>query len=65
MKSKEIIKLLHEDGWIEVKPRTPGSHRQFRHSVKTGKVTVAEHGSKDIPIGTLKKIEQQSGLKLR
>ena len=31
MTSKEVIKRLKEDGWIEVIPRTPGSHRHFRH----------------------------------
>lgn len=65
MNSREIIKKLRDDGWEEVKPRTPGSHRQFRHPVKPGKVTVSEHGSRDIPLPTLKRIEQQSGLKLR
>ncbi|PWL59058.1 MAG: addiction module toxin, HicA family [Desulfovibrionaceae bacterium] len=65
MSCREVIKRLLEDGWTEVKPRTPGSHRQFRHPVKKGKVTVPEHGARDIPIGTLKKIEKQSGLKLR
>lgn len=65
MNSREVIKKLRSDGWEEVLPRTPGSHRLFRHPVKTGKVTVADHGAKDIPLNTLKRIEQQSGLKLR
>ncbi len=65
MTGKEIIKRLFADGWVEVKPRTSGSHRQFRHPSKQAKVTVQEHGAKDIPIGTLKSIEKQSGLKLR
>lgn len=64
MSSKEVIKRLHEDGWEEVFPRTPGSHRQFRHPTKKGKVTVKDP-QKDIPLPTLKRIEQQSGLKLR
>ena len=62
MKPKDIIKKLKADGWVEKKPRTAGSHRHFRHPVKTGKVTVPDHNI-DIPIGTLKSIEQQSGLK--
>jgi predicted RNA binding protein YcfA (HicA-like mRNA interferase family) len=41
-----------------------GSHVQFRHPTKTGRVTVP-HPERDIPIGTLKSIEKQSGLKLR
>lgn len=64
MSSKEVIKRLREDGWEEVLPRTPGSHRQFRHPVKKGKVTVKDP-QKDIPLPTLKRIEQQSGLKFR
>ncbi|WP_165077531.1 MULTISPECIES: type II toxin-antitoxin system HicA family toxin [unclassified Desulfovibrio] len=56
--NRELIKKLKEDGWEEVTPRTPGSHRQFRHPGKTGKVTVPEHGSEDIALGTLKRIEQ-------
>lgn len=64
MGSKEVIKRLIEDGWEKVKPRTPGSRRQFRHPTKLGKVTVPDP-RKDIPIGTLKQMEQQSGLKFR
>lgn len=64
MSSKEVLKRLREDGWEEVLPRTPGSHKQFRHAVKKGRVTVKDP-QKDIPLPTLKRIEQQSGLKLR
>ena len=60
--SREIIKMLEQDGWAHVK--TTGSHYHFRHPVKSGKVTVA-HPVKDMPIGTLKSIERQSGVKLR
>lgn len=63
MTSKEIIKLLKEDGWYEVLPRTSGSHRHFRHNTKTGKTTVPDP-KKEIPLATLKSIEKQSGLKL-
>lgn len=65
MTAREIIKKLKEDGWQEILPRTSGSHRQFKHPVKEGRTTVADHGSKDILLGTLKRIEQQCGLKLR
>ena len=41
-----------------------GSHVQFTHPIKKGRVTVP-HPKRDIPIGTLKSIEKQSGLKLR
>lgn len=60
MTVREIIKELKNDGWIEYETR--GSHIQFKHSTKTGKVTVPNH-SGDIPTGTLKSIYQQAGLK--
>lgn len=62
MKSAEIIAALRADGWFEVATR--GSHVQFKHPLKTGRVTVP-HPKRDIPIGTLKSIEKQAGLKLR
>ena len=62
MKSKEIIKLIEADGWQEV--RQKGSHIHFRHPTKAGVVTVP-HPKSDMPIGTLKSIERQSGVKLR
>jgi len=58
--SREIIKILEEDGWYLVD--IEGSHHQFKHPNKIGKTTV-KHPTKDIPLGTLKSIERQSGLK--
>lgn len=58
--SREVIQMLKADGWYEVS--CVGDHHQFKHPTKKGKVTVA-HPLKDIPIRTLKCIEQQSGLK--
>jgi len=60
MDSKAVIKALKKDGWIEVDQK--GSHRQFRHPTKAGRVTVP-HPVKDLKIGTLKSIEKQSGIK--
>lgn len=60
MESRKVIKLLEEDGWYLV--NIEGSHHQYRHPVKKGKVTV-KHPQKDIPLPTLKSIERQSGLK--
>ena len=57
--SREIIKILKADGWYEV--NVVGSHHQFKHPVKKGRVTV-KHPDKDIPPKTLKSVEQQSGL---
>lgn len=62
MKSADIIAALVADGWNEVARK--GSHVQFKHPDKVGRVTVP-HPKRDVPIGTLKSIEKQSGLKLR
>ncbi len=58
--SREIIQALKADGWYEV--NVSGSHHQFKHPIKKGRVTV-KHPDKDIPPKTLKSIERQSGLK--
>lgn len=58
--SREVISRLQEDGWYEV--NVVGSHHQFKHPTKKGRVTVKDP-VKDIPIPTLKSIERQSGLK--
>jgi predicted RNA binding protein YcfA (HicA-like mRNA interferase family) len=61
MNSREIIAAIQRDGWVQVAQR--GSHVQFKHPIKKGRVTVP-HPARDVPIGTLKSIERQSGLKL-
>jgi predicted RNA binding protein YcfA (HicA-like mRNA interferase family) len=60
VKVREVIKMIEEDGWRQV--RTTGSHRQFKHAVKSGLVTVAGKPSLDVPPGTLKSILKQAGL---
>jgi|GEM_PF-357269 len=62
MKSREVIKKLEADGWQEV--AQAGSHKQFKHPKKPGRVTVP-HPKKDLKIGTLISIEKQSGVRLR
>ncbi len=62
MDSRTIIKRLKADGWVKV--RSKGSHLQFAHPTKPGIVTVP-HPQKDFPLGTLKSIETQSGIRLR
>lgn len=62
MNSRDIIAALEADGWQLV--RVKGSHHHFKHPTKPGVVTV-KHPAKDFPIGTIKSIERQSGLKLR
>jgi predicted RNA binding protein YcfA (HicA-like mRNA interferase family) len=55
-----MIKLLERDGWRLVATR--GSHRQYRHPTKPGRVTVPGAGGKDLTPGTLRSILKQAGL---
>ena len=61
MDSRTVIKELKRDGWYEV--TQVGSHKQFKHPTKKGRVTVP-HPKREIPIGTLRSIEKQAGIKL-
>jgi predicted RNA binding protein YcfA (HicA-like mRNA interferase family) len=61
VKVREIIKQLEADGWSQT--RMNGSHRQFKHPIKTGVVTVAGQFNVDIPPGTLNNTLKQAGLK--
>ncbi len=61
MKIKEILKLLEKDGWFKVAQR--GSHRQFKHNIKKGRVTVAGKQSDEVDKGTLNSILKQAQLK--
>ena len=61
MKVGEMLRRLHEDGWLLVATR--GSHRQYRHPSKAGRVTVAGKPGDDLAAGTLNSILKQSGLK--
>lgn len=58
--SRDVLKLLLEDGWVEI--NCMGDHHQFKHPTKPGKVTL-RHPVKDLGIRDLKSIEKQSGLK--
>lgn len=60
MKVAQILELLRQDGWFEVAQR--GSHRQFKHPSKPGRVTVAGKPSSDLAIGTQASILKQAGL---
>jgi predicted RNA binding protein YcfA (HicA-like mRNA interferase family) len=62
MNSRDVIAAIEADGWYEVSRE--GSHAQFKHPAKKGRVTVP-HPKRDLPIGTLKSIEKQAGIKLR
>ena len=62
MKVKEIIKIIEKDGWFLV--RQKGSHKQFKHKIKKGLVTVSGHKlSDEIKLGTLNSILKQAELK--
>ena len=62
MKLSQILKLLKTDGWELVAQK--GSHKQFKHPTKKGRVTVPDHGKNiDMPKGTESSILKQAGLK--
>ena len=60
MTVREIIKILKQDGWIVAEQK--GSHIQFMHNIKKGKVTIPNHNG-DIAKGTLNSILRQAELK--
>ena len=61
MKVRDAIKLIEADGWYLVV--TKGSHRQYKHPIKLGRVTVAGHPSHDLAPGTFSSIFKQAQLK--
>jgi predicted RNA binding protein YcfA (HicA-like mRNA interferase family) len=61
MKVRQAIKLIEADGWRLVRQR--GSHRQFRHAAKPGRVTIAGNDGDDLKPGTLASILRQARLK--
>jgi predicted RNA binding protein YcfA (HicA-like mRNA interferase family) len=63
IKVGEILKLIEADGWYLVATR--GSHRQYKHSSKPGRVTVAGKPSATLPIGTERSILKQAGIDRR
>ncbi|GCL52953.1 YcfA family protein [Microcystis aeruginosa NIES-3806] len=60
MKVRDVIRLLEQDGWYL--STTRGSHRQFKHSLKSGLVTVPGKLSDDLAIKTLRSIFKQAQL---
>jgi predicted RNA binding protein YcfA (HicA-like mRNA interferase family) len=61
LKIREAIKLIQEDGWYLVTQK--GSHRQYKHPQKPGRVTIAGNLSDDLAPGTWNSILKQAGLK--
>ncbi|WP_176611920.1 type II toxin-antitoxin system HicA family toxin [Actinomadura sp. WMMB 499] len=60
MKVSEIIRLIEDDGWFLA--CTKGSHRQYKHSEKPGRVTVPGKPSRTLPRGLEHSILKQAGL---
>ena len=61
MKVRAMLRTLRDDGWVEVARR--GRHRQLKHPVKPGRVTLAGKPADELAPGTLKRILKQAGLK--
>ena len=58
MKIRDSIKMIEDDGWYLV--ATKGSHRQYKHSIKAGRVTIAGHLNDDLAAGSLNSIFKQA-----
>lgn len=61
MKVAEILRLIQQDGWFLAAQK--GSHRQFKHTTKPGRVTVPGKPSDDLALGTQNSILKQARLK--
>ncbi len=61
MKVRDTIRLIEQDGWRLA--RTRGSHRRYKHAVKTGLVTVSGKLGDELAAGTLASVLKQAGLK--
>jgi predicted RNA binding protein YcfA (HicA-like mRNA interferase family) len=60
MRVRQVIKLLEADGWYLITSR--GSHRQYKHPAKVGRVTIAGHLTDDLAPGTLNSVFKQAQL---
>jgi predicted RNA binding protein YcfA (HicA-like mRNA interferase family) len=61
VKVSDVLRMLNDDGWYLVVTR--GSHRQFKHPTKSGRVTVPGKPSDDLAPGTLNSIRKQASFK--
>ena len=61
MNSRDVIRALKANGWEQVAQK--GSHVQFKHPSRPGRVTVP-HPKRDLPLGTLRSIARQAGLRM-
>ncbi len=62
LKVREVVKMIEKDGWVML-PRTGTNHRQFKHMVKPGRVTITGNEGRDIAPRDLSSILKQAGLK--
>ncbi|PYS37342.1 MAG: addiction module toxin, HicA family [Acidobacteria bacterium] len=61
MKVRQIISIIERDGWYRVDAK--GGHRQYKHPLKKGRVTISGHSNDDVHPKTLNSILKQAGLK--
>jgi predicted RNA binding protein YcfA (HicA-like mRNA interferase family) len=61
VKVRDLLRLLLEDGWVQVAQR--GSYRQFKHPVKPGRLTVPGKPSDELARGTEESILNQAALR--
>jgi predicted RNA binding protein YcfA (HicA-like mRNA interferase family) len=61
MKVRDVIRLLEQHGWMEIRSR--GSHRHFKHPHQKFVITVPGHEGKELATGTLNAILKMAGLK--
>jgi predicted RNA binding protein YcfA (HicA-like mRNA interferase family) len=61
LKVRDVIRMIQADGWFEIRQR--GSHRQFKHPIKRGLVTVAGKPGDELAPGTANSVLKQAGLK--
>lgn len=54
--------MVERDGWQQQTQK--GSHRQFKHPTKPGKVTISGHPNQDVPPGVLRSIMKQAQIRL-
>jgi predicted RNA binding protein YcfA (HicA-like mRNA interferase family) len=61
MKVRELVRLLEQHGWIEI--RSKGSHKHYKHPEHPYLITVPGNGGKELAPGTLQSILKKAGLK--
>lgn len=59
-KIRDMLRILKKDGWVQV--AQVGSHRQFKHPSKPGRVTVSGKRSDDIDPKRWDSMMRQAGL---